>query len=53
MSTRYERLVPDYSKHRACLAVGTRSKLATERAAESLRQRHNLDVHEMDEEKLA
>ena len=28
MSTRYERLVPDYSKHRARLAVGTRSKLA-------------------------
>ena len=52
MSTGYERLVPDYSKYRARLAVGTRSKPATERAAESLRQRHN--VHEMDEkEELA
>jgi methylglyoxal synthase len=54
MSTGYERLVPDYSKYRARLAVGTRSKPAAERAAESLRQRHNLGVHEMDEkEKLA
>jgi methylglyoxal synthase len=54
MSTGYERLVPDYSKYRARLAVGTRSKPAAERAAESLRQRHNLGVHEMDEkEELA
>jgi methylglyoxal synthase len=54
MSTGYERLVPDYSKYRARLAVGTRSKPAAERAAESLRQRHNLSVHEMDEkEELA
>lgn len=49
MSTRYERLVPDYSKYRTRLAVGTRSKPATERVAKSLRQRHNLRVNEMDE----
>ena len=54
MSTRYERLVPDYSKYRARPAVSTRSKPATERAAESLRVRHNLGVHEVDEkEELA
>jgi methylglyoxal synthase len=54
MSTRYERLVPDYSKYRARPAVSTRSKPATERAAESLRERHHLGVHEMDEkEELA
>jgi methylglyoxal synthase len=54
MSTKYERLVPDYSKYRARLAVGSPSKPATERVAESLRQRHNLGVHEMDEkEELA
>jgi methylglyoxal synthase len=49
MSTGYERLVPDYSKYGARLAIGTRSKPPTERAAESLRQRHNLGVHEMAE----
>jgi methylglyoxal synthase len=49
MSTGYERLIPDYSKYRVRLAVSTRSKPAAERAAESLRQRHNLGVHEMDE----
>ena len=35
MSTRYDRLVPDYSKHQAHLAVGTRSKPDTERTAAS------------------
>jgi hypothetical protein len=30
-----------------------RSNPATERAAESLRERRNLGVHEMDEEELA
>jgi hypothetical protein len=44
MSTGYVRLVPDYSKYRARLAVGTRSESAAESAAENLRQRHNLDV---------
>jgi hypothetical protein len=54
MSTRYERLVPDYSKYRARPAVSTRSKPATERAAESPGKRHHLGVHEMDEkEELA
>jgi hypothetical protein len=54
MSTRYERLVPDYSKYRARLAVNTRSNPATERAAESLRERRNLVVHEMvEKEELA
>ena len=50
MSAGYERLVPDYSKYGARLAVGTRSEPAAERAAKSLRQRHN---REMDEEELA
>lgn len=53
MSTRYERLVPDYSKYRAHPAVSTRFKPATERAAEGLRERHNLGIHEMGEEELA
>jgi hypothetical protein len=54
MSTRYERLVPDYSKYRTRPDVGARSKPATEPAAESLREGHSLGVHEMDEkEELA
>jgi hypothetical protein len=53
MSARYERLVPDYSKYRARPAVSTRSKAATERAVESLRERRSLGVHEMEEEELA
>ena len=53
MSTRYERLVPDYSKYRARPAVSTRSNPATERAVEGLRERRNLDFHETDEEELA
>jgi hypothetical protein len=53
MSTRYERLIPDYSKYRARPAVSTRSKAATERAVERLRERRSLGVHEMDEEELA
>jgi hypothetical protein len=54
MSTRYERLVPDYSKYRARLAVSTRSRPATERAIESLKERRNLGIREMDEkEELA
>lgn len=54
MSTRYERLVSDYSKYRARPALSTRSKPAAERAGESLRERRNLGVHEMDEaEELA
>jgi methylglyoxal synthase len=53
MSTRYERLIPDYSKYRARPAVSTHSNPAIERAAESLRERRNLGVHEMDEEELA
>jgi methylglyoxal synthase len=44
MSMRYERLIPDYSKYRAHMAVGMRSEPAAESAAENLRQRHNLDV---------
>jgi methylglyoxal synthase len=44
MSTGYVRLVPDYSKYGARMAVGTRSEPAAESAAENLRQRHNLDV---------
>ena len=44
MSTGYVRLVPDYSKYGARLAVGTRSESAAESAAENLRQRHNLNV---------
>jgi hypothetical protein len=47
MSAGYEHLISDYSKYRAHLAVGTHSKPATEVAAESLRQRHSLGVHEM------
>jgi methylglyoxal synthase len=47
MSTGYQRLIPDYSKHRARLAGGTRSKPGAERAAESTRQ------SEMGEEELA
>ena len=46
MSTGYERLVPDYSKHRARLAGGMRFKPAAERAAEHTRPRHNLGVQE-------
>ena len=53
MSTTYERVIPDYSKYRARPAVSTRSNPATDRAAESLRERRNLGVHEMDEEELA
>jgi methylglyoxal synthase len=54
MSTGYERLVPDYSKYGARLAVGTRFKPAAESAAERLRQGHNLGVHEIGEtEELA
>jgi methylglyoxal synthase len=54
MSTGYERLVPDYSKYGARLAVGTRFKPAAESVAESPRQRHNLGVHEIGEtEELA
>jgi hypothetical protein len=54
MSTGYERLVPDYSKYGARLAVSTRSKPAMERASESVRQGHDLGIHEMDEkEELA
>jgi len=54
MSTVYERLIPDYSKHRARLAGGMRSKPVAERAAERTRQRHNLGVQEMGEkEELA
>ena len=53
MSTKYERLVPDYSRYRARPVSNTRSKPATERAAESLRERHDLGVHEMDEEEVA
>ena len=53
MSSRYERLVPDYSKYRARPIVSARSNPATERAAESLRERRQLDVHAMDEEELA
>jgi hypothetical protein len=54
MSMRYERLIPDYSRYRARPAVSTRSKPATERAVESLRERHNLGTHEVDaKEELA
>ena len=49
MSTRYERLVSDYSKYRARPALSTRLKPAAERAVESLTERHNLGVHGMDE----
>jgi methylglyoxal synthase len=45
MSTGYQRLVPDYSKHRARLDGGMRS--------ESASQRHNLGFQEMGEEELA
>ena len=48
MPTGYERLVPDYSNYRARLAVGTRSELAMECAAESQRRR-NLVMREMAE----
>jgi hypothetical protein len=44
MSTGYVRLVADYSKYGARLAVGTRSESAAESAAENLSQRHSLDV---------
>jgi methylglyoxal synthase len=53
MSTGYQRLIPDYSKHQARLAGGMRSKPAAERAAESTRQSVNLGVQEMGEEELA
>jgi methylglyoxal synthase len=53
MSTGYERVFPNHSKHRARLRVGSHSKRAAERAVENLRQRHHLGVHEMDEEEVA
>ena len=54
MSTRYERLVADYSKYRTRPAISTRSKPAAESAAESLREKRNLGIHEMDDmEELA
>ena len=52
MSTEYQRLIPDYSNHRARLAGGMRSRLAAERAAESTR-RLNLGVREMGEKEFA
>ncbi len=48
MSMGYQRLVPDYSKHRTRLVM-TRSKPATERAAESLMQRYSFDLQETKE----
>jgi methylglyoxal synthase len=53
MSMRYERLIPDYSKYRALPVSSTRSSPATERVAESLKERRNLDFHETEEEELA
>ena len=53
MSMRYERVIPDYSKYRARPAVSTRANPATDRAAESLRERRNLGVQEVDEGELA
>ena len=53
MSTGYMRLVPDYSKYEARMAVDMRSEPAVESAAQSLRQKHNLGVDEMNEKELA
>jgi methylglyoxal synthase len=47
MSTGYERLVPDYSRHGARLAVNTRSRPSPECVVESSGQRHDLKALEM------
>jgi hypothetical protein len=53
MSTEYQRLIPDYSKHRARLVGGMRSKPAAERSAESTRRSHDLGAREMGEKEFA
>jgi methylglyoxal synthase len=53
MSTRYQRLIPDYSNDRARPAVGTRSRPATRRTPETIGQKRHLDLLEMAREEPA
>lgn len=49
MSTEYERLVPDTSKHRGRLGRSRPSKPATERTVENLMRGHRRGVHDVNE----